>query len=227
MGHYSGDNYYFATAGINNSPLHALANGVDGPNGVYRYASSSGFPTSTYRSTNYWVDIVYTPQATAATPQLKVSASTLSFGSVAVNSAATNTVTLTSSGTSPVTVNSATATGAGFSIVAGTFPAILNPNQSMTLQLQFKPTAAGTATGQLAINSNVTGGNTVVALSGTGTVANPKLTVSATALNFGSVAVNSAVTKSVTLTSSGASAVTLSSAAISGADFTMLGGAFR
>lgn len=62
VGHYSGDNYYFATAGINNSPLHALANGVDGPNGVYRYASSSGFPTSTYRSTNYWVDIVYTPR---------------------------------------------------------------------------------------------------------------------------------------------------------------------
>jgi hypothetical protein len=50
----------FATTGIDNPPLHALANGVDGPNGVYLYSSTSGFPINTYNSTNYWVDIVYT-----------------------------------------------------------------------------------------------------------------------------------------------------------------------
>lgn len=40
----------------------------------------------------------------------------------------------------------------------------------MTLQVQFKPTAAGSDTGQLAINSNsTTGATAAVALSGTGT----------------------------------------------------------
>jgi hypothetical protein len=226
-GHYSMDSNYFATKGIDNAPLHALANGVNGGNGVYLHASKSGFPWGTYLSSNFWVDIVFSTQATAANPQLKVSATTLSFGSVALNTAATSSVTLTSSGTSAVTLNSASITGTGFSIVAGTFPTTLNPNQSLTLQLQFKPTAAGAATGKLTINSNSTTGSTAtVSLSGTGAAANPQLKVSATTLSFGSVAVNSATTGSVTLTSSGTTAVTVSSASVAGTGFSIVGGTF-
>ena len=58
-GHYSGDANSFATAGVDNPPLHALANGVDGPNGVYLYSPTGGFPTATNQSTNYWVDVVF------------------------------------------------------------------------------------------------------------------------------------------------------------------------
>jgi len=60
-GHYSADTNYFVTAGIDSPPLHALANGVDGPNGVYLYTSSQtgAFPTNTYSATNYWVDVLY------------------------------------------------------------------------------------------------------------------------------------------------------------------------
>ncbi len=36
-GHYSATANYFATKGIDNAPLHALENGVSGPNGVYHY----------------------------------------------------------------------------------------------------------------------------------------------------------------------------------------------
>ena len=51
-----------------------------------------------------------------------------------------------------------------------TFPVTLNPNQSVTLNVQFDPTAAGAATGQLTIQSNSsTNGTAVVSLSGTGT----------------------------------------------------------
>ena len=225
-GHYSMDTYYFSKQ-INNAPLHGLASGASGGNGVYLHASKSGFPTSTYISSNFWVDVVFTTQATPANPQLKVSATTLSFGSVALNTAATSSVTLTSSGTSAVTVNSASITGIGFSIVAGSFPATLSPNQSLTLQLQFKPTTSGAATGKLTISSNSTTGSTAtVSLSGTGAAANPQLKVSATTLSFGSVAVNSATTGSVTLTSSGTTAVTVSSASITGAGFSIVGGTF-
>ncbi len=69
-----------------------------------------------------------------------------------------------------MTVNSAAITGAGFTIVGGSFPVTLNPTQTLTLQLQFKPTTAGALTGQITISSNSTSGSTaVVALSGTGT----------------------------------------------------------
>ena len=62
-GHYAGDDNYFATAGVDNAPLHALGNGVDGGNGVYRYGTGGGFPTSTFQSSNYWVDVVFQPSA--------------------------------------------------------------------------------------------------------------------------------------------------------------------
>ena len=67
-------------------------------------------------------------------------------------------------------MNSAAITGAGFTIVGGSFPVTLNPGQTLTLQLQFSPTTAGALAGQITISSNSINGNTaVVALSGTGT----------------------------------------------------------
>ena len=57
-GYYTVEEWFFALAGADNGPLHALADGVDGPNGVYKYGAS-GFPTSSWNSSNYWVDVVY------------------------------------------------------------------------------------------------------------------------------------------------------------------------
>lgn len=60
-GHYSKDVSYFASAGVDRPPLHALANGVSGGNGVYRYGSNSAFPNKTGNASNYWVDVVFRP----------------------------------------------------------------------------------------------------------------------------------------------------------------------
>jgi hypothetical protein len=62
-GHYAGDNDYFATTGVTNGPLTALAAGVDGSNGVYRYSATSAFPNQSYRSSNYWVDVMFAASA--------------------------------------------------------------------------------------------------------------------------------------------------------------------
>jgi len=59
IGHYSEDDNYFASKGVDNPPLHALANGVSGGNGVYAYGASSAFPDSTWNTANYWVDLVF------------------------------------------------------------------------------------------------------------------------------------------------------------------------
>lgn len=58
-GHYADDGGFFATAGVDNGPLHALRDGLDGADGVYAYGSSSAFPNSTYQSSNYWVDVIF------------------------------------------------------------------------------------------------------------------------------------------------------------------------
>jgi hypothetical protein len=57
-GGYSYDQAYFGSA-FNNPPLHALQDGFSGANGVYLYGPSA-FPTSTYLSSNYYVDVVLT-----------------------------------------------------------------------------------------------------------------------------------------------------------------------
>ncbi len=62
-GHYSGDLNYFATQGFDTPPLHALASGVAGGNGVYSYGAAGTFPTSTFQALNYWVDVVFSTSA--------------------------------------------------------------------------------------------------------------------------------------------------------------------
>ena len=59
-GDYAGDNSGFASAGVDNAPLHALSNAASGGNGVYLYGATSTFPTATWASSNYWVDVVFT-----------------------------------------------------------------------------------------------------------------------------------------------------------------------
>jgi Abnormal spindle-like microcephaly-assoc'd, ASPM-SPD-2-Hydin len=166
----------------------------------------------------------------ATTPQLMVSTNSLSFGNVAVNSTATLPVTLTSSGTAPLTINAATVNGMGFADPGATLPTTLSPNQSVTLQVKFSPTAAGAATGQLTVTSNSsTGGSAVVQLSGTGTAATtttPQLLFSSTALAFGSVPAGSTATLSLTLTASGTAPVAISSAALQGTGFSDSGATF-
>jgi hypothetical protein len=61
VGNYAYSSAYFAYRGVDNPPLHALATGVSGGNGVYRYGASA-FPTATYNATNYWVDVVFAPR---------------------------------------------------------------------------------------------------------------------------------------------------------------------
>jgi methionine-rich copper-binding protein CopC len=66
-GHYSATGAYFASTGAGSGPVHALASGVDGQNGVYRYGAGGGFPTGSFNSTNYWVDVLFVPDSPGAT----------------------------------------------------------------------------------------------------------------------------------------------------------------
>src|SRR4030095_2755177 len=56
---YAKDVGYFTGKGADNGVLHALADGVDGGNGVYVYRAGGGFPTLTSNAVNSWVDVVF------------------------------------------------------------------------------------------------------------------------------------------------------------------------
>lgn len=91
------------------------------------------------------------------------------FGNVFINTTATQYLTLTSTGTVPVTINCAALTGAGFTMSGATLPVTLNPNQAVTLSVQFDPAVMGPASGQLTITStSSTNPTATVGLSDTG-----------------------------------------------------------
>ena len=102
----------------------------------------------------------------ASTGRLSINATSIAFGSDSLNTTIAQSVLLSSTGTAAVTVNSAKVSGTGFSMAATAFPVTLNPGQSLSLQVQFDPTAAGSYTGQLAISSSVS--TQSIPLTGTG-----------------------------------------------------------
>ena len=55
---YSGDDNYFVIA-HSKGPLTAPSSSECGGNGVFAYGKSSRFPTSSYKSSNYWVDVAF------------------------------------------------------------------------------------------------------------------------------------------------------------------------
>ncbi len=58
-GHYTGINNGFNSA-VTNGPLTAVANSTSA-NGVYAIATSPTFPTSSWESSNYYVDVLFAP----------------------------------------------------------------------------------------------------------------------------------------------------------------------
>ena len=128
-GHYANDPSYFAVENTTRGPLTALTSTASTPNGVYRYGS--GFPSSTYQATNYWVDVVYDSASADTTPPVVVSQSpspdamSASVGSV-----------ITAGFSEPVTGSSITVSAADGSAVSGT-----TSYDSTTRTAQFTPSA--------------------------------------------------------------------------------------
>jgi len=113
--------------------------------------------------------IALSPAAAAAAPtsaKLTVNAASIGFGEAFLNTPEEQQVTLSSTGTAAVTVNSTTVSGTGFSISGAALPATLNPGQSLVMNVRFNPTTTGSKTGQLAIASSASA--ITIPLSGTG-----------------------------------------------------------
>jgi hypothetical protein len=71
-GRYSDTTAFFNGKSYTNYPIWSPQNGLYGPNGVYKYGPS-GFPTNTYNSTYYWVDVVFQPDSPPVAEDLAVS----------------------------------------------------------------------------------------------------------------------------------------------------------
>jgi hypothetical protein len=164
----------------------------------------------------------------SATVSLSVSSTTLgaspasvSFGSVLVGSTSNQSITLSNTGSTTVTVSQATATGSGFSISGLSLPLALAAGQSAPFGVIFAPTAAGSVSGSISIVSNASGSATTVSLSGTGMTL--LISASPASTSFGNVALGSSSTLPVILTNTGTGSVTISQDSVTGTGFTISG----
>jgi hypothetical protein len=103
----------------------------------------------------------------AASSQLSPSSTSVSFGDLTVGNSTVQPVTLMDVGTANVTISNVSATGSGFSATGG-LNVTLTPNQSVTIDVNFDPTVAGAAQGNLSISSNASNSLVQLGLSGTG-----------------------------------------------------------
>jgi hypothetical protein len=105
----------------------------------------------------------------AATHTLSINPTSLSFGNITTaTTSAPQTVTISNTGNSSVTISQITLTGAGYSMTGGGAPVTLSPSQNLILTVDFSPTAPGAVNGSISIVSNATGSPATVTLTGTG-----------------------------------------------------------
>jgi hypothetical protein len=164
----------------------------------------------------------------APTPTLSINASSLAFGSQVVGTAgATQSVTVTNSGTAALVFTGLTLSGAAaadFSRSGTCSTAVpVAAGATCTLVLGFTPAATGVRSATLTVASNASNGSATLALSGTGTATPaPAVSLSSSSLAFGSQTVGTSSTVSaVTLTNTGSAALAISSIAASGSDFSL------
>jgi Domain of unknown function (DUF4082)/Bacterial Ig-like domain/Bacterial Ig domain len=153
-GNYAGDNFFFTAAGVDNGVVHLLQDGVSGGNGVYIYGPSSAFPSSTFRASNYWVDVVFTTASGPDTTPPTVAAMSPANGATGVS--ATTVVTATfGEAMNATTINTSTfeLRNAGNVLVpatvtydAGSFTATLTPSSSLAAPATYTVTVKGGAT---------------------------------------------------------------------------------
>lgn len=151
-GYYTYTQNYFSTA-ITNGSLKALADGEDGPNGVYLYTASPAYPNNTYQQSNYWVDVVFnTSIAPDVTPPVVSSVTPANNAtSVSINSTVN---AVFNEPLDPLTVSTATfelrnpsnaLVTAVISYNTGTSTAILTPSSPLAYSTVYTATLIGGA----------------------------------------------------------------------------------
>ena len=100
--------------------------------------------------------------------QLAISPMGLDFGNTTVGTTTAQDVTITNTGNGNVVLDQRAVTGTGFSTEGIGSNLILGPNQSVTLRVSFRPTAAGTVVGSVSLSSSRSSWPIGIALTGVG-----------------------------------------------------------
>jgi hypothetical protein len=159
----------------------------------------------------------------STTGAFQLSPATLNFGNVAVGKQSSQTVTISNTGSSSVTVMGATVSNPQFTVSGISLPMTIASGQSGNFTIGVKPTATGTLNGTLTVQGDSSSGSGTVNLAATVTAANPQISLSSSSINFGSVTVGSSGSSNLVISNVGTADLTVTAVSISGAGFGVSG----
>jgi Abnormal spindle-like microcephaly-assoc'd, ASPM-SPD-2-Hydin len=172
--------------------------------------------------------------AATATGQLATNPSTVNFGGIVIGNTVPQSVVLSNTGGSNLTISQTTVSGTGFGIGSLGLPLTLAPAQSVTLTTTFTPQSSGNLGGSVSIAYSVpknkshgkgappSNGTATVSLTGTG-ITPGQLSANPSSLNFSNVQVLSSLTLMDSITNVGGASVTISQATVTGPGFSFSG----
>jgi len=159
-----------------------------------------------------------------AAAQLEVTPASITFSSAIVGVQNSQTLKLTNSGGTAMTVTGIIASGTGLSVNGFSGSTMLNPGTSATFGVQLTPKNSGTVSGTVSILSSTSALDTTLSVSADVASAHLGISVAPSSLNFGSVSEGKSASQTVTLTNTGNAEITVSQILLNGAGFSMSGG---
>ena len=157
---------------------------------------------------------------------LTASVGSLNFTNVQVGNSQPQSVTLTNSGGSILTISQAALTGSSSFTLSGlALPLALAAGQSTTFAVGFAPVSGGNASGNLTFSSNASNPSMSLPLSGSAVMPG-QLTATPANLAFGSIQSGANVTLTDSLKNTGGASVTISQATVTGTGFNISGLSF-
>jgi hypothetical protein len=122
----------------------------------------------TNNSVNSPISIVLAGTGVSRVLQLTPAPSSLDFGSLTTGTSATQSVTLTNTGNSSVSVSAINVSGTGFSTTPFALPVTFAAGQSTVISAKFAPATTGSLSGSITVVSNAANSPLVISLAGSG-----------------------------------------------------------
>ena len=153
--------------------------------------------------------------------QLTPSTTALSFGNQTLNASATQSVTLTNTGNSAVSISQVSVAGSGFTLNGSAPLVTLSAGQAASFSVTFTPTIAGNSTGTASVVSTAANSPLSISLSGVGV--QPQISVAPGSVSFGTLTVGQTSSQTITLSNPGSASLNITQVGGPGTGFGLSG----
>jgi len=167
--------------------------------------------------------IVNGTKTTTGQAAFQVSPTSVNFGKVGVGKQTTQTIAVSNTGSTTVSITQATISNPQFSLTGVTLPISVATGQSGNFTVAVTPSATGTLSGTLTVQGSNGATPAVVNLSATAVAAAPGISLTPSGAIFGSVAMGSTNSQTIQIGNPGTSVLTITQANVTGSGFSTTG----